>query len=325
MDDLGTLSPVDVRAVWKSEPSDFTPWLAENADLLGEALGLELVDPRTEQGVGRYSADLVLREQSTDRLVVVENMLDPTNHDHLGKLITYAAGLDARYVVLIAPDYREEHRSALNWLNSISADDLAFFGVVLEVYRIGDSPCAPSLRVEVKPDSWRRLVKEAQHDSEVSDRSLAYQRFWTEFLSAFTPSWPNKRKPVALSWIGFGSGRTGFTFNAAFCQPEVEYRLRAEMYIDLGDKEANKRAFDRLCRDKKEIEEAVGESLAWDRLDGNKASRISLYYADPIEITDEERWPDAREWLIDALGRMRKAFSGKLDVSDGDSRRPMQA
>lgn len=309
MDDLGTLSPVDVRAVWKSEPSDFTPWLAENADLLGEALGLELVDPRKEQGVGRYSADLVLREVSTDGLVVVENMFGTTDHDHLGKLITYAAGLGARYAVLIAPEYRDEHRSALTWLNSVSAPEFAFFGVVLEAWRIGDSPCAPRLRVEVKPDSWRGLVKEAQRTYEPSDRGLAYQRFWSEFLSAFTPSWPNRRNPGTDYWMDFGSGRTGFKFVAAFCWLNREPRLRAEMYI-----EANKKAFDSLCGDKKEIEEAVGETLAWDRLDGNKASRISLYYADPIEVTDEERWPDAREWLVDAMGRMRSAFSGKLNT-----------
>ena len=115
MDDLGTLSPVGVRDVWSGESREFTPWLAENADLLGEALGMDLAHEQTEAPVGRYSADLVFREASRDELVVVENMFGPTDHDHLGKLITYAAGLGASYAVLISPEFRDEHRSALTW------------------------------------------------------------------------------------------------------------------------------------------------------------------------------------------------------------------
>ena len=146
MVELGTLSPVEVRDVWPSESGDFTPWLAENADLLSEALGMDLLHERTEAAVGRYSADLVFREVSTDKAVVVENMFAPTDHDHLGKLITYAAGLGASYAVLLSPEFREEHRSALTWLNSVSADDFGFFGVVLEGWRIGESLPAPRLR-----------------------------------------------------------------------------------------------------------------------------------------------------------------------------------
>ena len=321
MNALGTLSPVNVREVWpQGEASDFTPWLAENADLLGDALGLDLVHVQTEAEVGGYRADLLFREESTERLVVVENMFERTDHDHLGKLITYAAGLGARYAVLIAPAYRDEHRSALNWLNSISADDFAFFGVVLEAWRIGDSRPAPRLRVDVKPDSWRRLVKAAQRTSEASELGLAYQRFWSDFLSAFTGTWPNKRKPVAESWMGFGSGRTGFSFNTAFCRLDGAKRLRVEMYIDVGDKDANKKAFDRLRRDSEEITQAVGQDLDWDRLDNKKASRISLYYADPIDVSEYERWPDAQEWLIDAMVRMRDAFRGKLEAADAARR-----
>ena len=143
MSDLGTLIPVGVREMWEDEARDFTPWLADHADLLGEAVGMDLLHERTEAAVGRYSADLIFREVSTDRLVVVENMFAPTDHDHLGKLITYAAGLGASYAVLISSEFREEHRSALTWLNSVSADDFGFFGVVLEGWRIGESLPAP--------------------------------------------------------------------------------------------------------------------------------------------------------------------------------------
>ena len=311
MGDLGTLSPVSVREVWADESKDFTPWLAENADQFGEALGMDLIHEQTEAAVGRYSADLVFREVSTDRFVVVENMFDPTDHDHLGKLITYAAGLGARYAVLLSPEFREEHRSALSWLNSVSADDFGFFGVVLEAWRIGDSPPAPRLRVEVKPDSWGRSVRAARVISEPSERERTYQRFWGEFLPAFRnryPGWTRAFAPRKGHWMTFPSSRSGLRYSAAFCRPDGRFRLRAEAYIDTGDKAV----FDALHHRKQQIEEAVGENLEWDRIDNRRASRVSLYFPEEIRVTDEERWPEALSWLVEAMGRMRDAFNPAL-------------
>ena len=311
MGDLGTLSPVDVRRVWEDESRDFTPWLAENADKLGEALGMDLIHEQTEAAVGQYRADLVFREASTDRLVVVENMFGRTDHDHLGKLITYAAGLEASYAVLLSPEFREEHRSALNWLNSISADDFGFFGVVLKVWRIGESPCAPQLVAEVKPDNWGRSVRAA---GESSERERTYRRFWGEFLPAFRnryPDWIRPTSPSRRHWMSFQSSRPRLlNFNPVFCRPDRRmYRLRAEAYIDTGNAETTKAVFDALHHRKQRIEEAVGESLEWDRIDDSRASRISLYFPEEIQVTDEERWPKARDWLIEAMGKMRNAFN----------------
>ena len=201
MDGIGTLSPVDIREVWADEARDFSPWLAENVDLLGEALGMDLLHEQTEAAVGRYSADLVFREESTNRPVVVENMFGATDHDHLGKLITYAAGLEAGYAVLLAPELRDEHRSALTWLNSISTDDFGFFGIVLEAWRIGDSDPAPRLRVEVKPDDWSRSVQAAR-SSELTETQQAYQRFWGEFLPMFRDAYP-ALDPRSQAFEGF--------------------------------------------------------------------------------------------------------------------------
>ena len=316
MGDLGTLSPVNVREVWTGESRDFTPWLAENADQLGEALGMDLIHEQTEAPVGRYSADLVFREASTDRLIVVENMFGATDHDHLGKLLTYAAGLEASYAVLLASEFREEHRSALNWLNSVSADDFGFFGVVLEAWRIGDSLPAPRLRVDVKPDSWGRSVRAARVNSEPSERERAYQRFWGEFLPAFRnryPDWTRAAAPQKLSWMGFPSSHSNLLrYNTAFCRSGKSHRLRAEAYIDTGDKETTKAAFDDLHRRKEQIEKAVGEALEWNRLDNKRASRASIYYPDEIRVTDEKLWPDALSWLVEAMGRMRDAFNPVL-------------
>ena len=320
MDDLGTLSPVGVRDVWSGESREFTPWLAENADLLGEALGMDLAHEQTEAPVGRYSADLVFREASRDELVVVENTFGPTDHDHLGKLITYAAGLGASYAVLISPEFRDEHRSALTWLNSVSGDDFGFFGVVLEAWRIGDSRPAPRLRVDVKPDDWGRSVRAANSGSSEGERT--YQRFWREFLPAFRdryPDWTRSVTPGKRSWMSFPSSRSSLLrYSASFCRPDGRRpRLRAEAYIDTGDAETVKAAFDDLHHQKERIENAVGQALDWDRIDHRRASRISLYFLDEIRVTESERWPEARDWLIEAMGRMREAFNPAVqDLED---------
>ena len=311
---LGILSALKVREVWPDEAKDFTPWLAGKADLLSEALGMDLVHRETEAGVGRYSADLVFHEESTQKIVVVENMLAPTDHDHLGKLITYAAGLEAGYAVLVSTEFREEHRSALNWLNSISGEDFGFFGVVIEAWRIGESPPAPRLRVEVKPDGWRRIVKAVTGESSTQ---VVARRFWAEFLPILReehPAW-GRRTPNTSAMLFFPSGRSGLRYAAAFCRPDGRtYRLRAEAYIDTGDVETTKGLFDKLSLQKARIEDSVGTSLEWDRIDGRRGSRISLYFPETIRISEEERWPEAREWLIDALGKMRDAFAPELDA-----------
>ena len=316
MEGIGTLSPVDVRTVWADEARDFTPWLADNADLLGEALGLDLRHEETEAAVGRYSADLVFREESTDRIVVVENLFGPSDHDHLGKLIVYAAGLEVGYAVLLATEFRDEHRAALDWLNSISAEDLGFFGVVLEAWRIGDSPPAPRLRVDVKPNDWSRSVQSAR-SAGLTDTQQAYLRFWGAFLPVFRdayPGWTRANAPQKVHWMIFPSARSGLgRYSAAFCRTPKGYGLRAEMYIDGGDRETTKGVFDALLKRREHIEQAVGEALDWDRLDNKQASRISLYFLDRIRVTDEERWPEARDWLIQAMGRMRAAFDPVLD------------
>lgn len=314
MDTIGKLSPVEIRDVWPDEAKTFTPWLAENADLLGKALGMDLVHERTEMAVGQYSADVVFREESTERRVVVENMLETTDHDHLGKLITYAAGLNAGHAVLIARNFRDEHRSALNWLNSISTDDFGFFGIALEVWCIGNSPPAPQLRIEVQPDNWSRSVRPTPG---LRDSEQAYWRFWNEFLPAFHgahPGWSRAATPRKKASMGFPSVRSLLKYRARFCRrADGRYGLRAEARIDTGDAVSTNDAYDALHdRKRQEIEQALGEALEWERLENNRAARASLYFPNEIRIGDEERWPEARAWLIEAMGKMRAAFDPAL-------------
>ena len=286
MTKIDTLIPVPVRELWRNEAADFTPWLLDNAALLGEVLGTELFPEGRERRVGRYSADLMFRD-SSDRLVVVENMFGATDHDHLGKLITYSAGLDAGIAVLIAEEFRDEHRSALDWLNRVSRNDFSFFGVVLEAWCIGDSNPAPRLRVDTKPDDWLRNVR----SSGDSLRAQTYRRFWGEFLPRLHdvhPDWSRVRTPSKDHWMSFGSARSDlYRYNPAFGMA-LRRTCRVELYVDSPTVTPSD-VFDWLVERRDEIEAKVTQEIDWDRLDGNRACRIAVYFHDEVRVSDEHR------------------------------------
>lgn len=177
------LTPMPIREVWPNEARDLTPWLAERPEFLGDVLGLDLALEGQEMAVGGYSADLVFEDTERGSRVVVENMYGDTDHDHVGKLITYAAGLEAGHAVLLAENFRPEHRTALNWLNRVSTEDGAYFGLVLEAWRIDNSRPAPHLRVEVQPDNWSRTVR-ASVASGHSQLNALYFQFWSVVSAA---------------------------------------------------------------------------------------------------------------------------------------------
>ena len=322
MQHIGKLLAVDVTKVWDDEPNGFTPWLEKNTDYLGEALGMDLRHEQTEVPVGKYRADLLFLDVTSDKRVVVENMFNETDHDHVGKLLTYAAGLDAAYAVLIAPSFRAEHRSALNFLNHISKEDFGFFGLVLEAWKIGESLPAPHLRVEVEPDNWTRSVR-ASHGGGLSNTERLYQRFWDAFMQSFHdeyPGWSRASNPRKYSWMSFPSSRSSILrYSAAFCKPTgKDYGLRAEAYIDTGDAKENGEVFDRLLNQRERIEQSVGAELEWDRLEGKRASRISWYFPKDMHVSQEDTWGEARIWLVEAVGKVRDAFNPVLDEGEWD-------
>lgn len=184
---LGRLSKVEIRDIWKSEPGDFTPWLAsdENIALLGETIGLELEVEAQEKNVGPFRADILCKNTASQTWVLIENQLERKDHIHLGQLVTYAAGLQAATIVWVAARFTDEHRAALGRLNEITSDEFSFFGLEVELWKIGNSPAAPKFNIVSKPNDWSRAVSSAARtsDGSLSDSKQLILDYWTTGLA----------------------------------------------------------------------------------------------------------------------------------------------
>src|SRR5215207_4150622 len=209
---LGRLENVEPRKVWVSESRDFTPWLAQpdNLRLLGETIGVVLEFEAQEESVGPFRADILCRDTATNSYVLIENQLARTDHTHLGQLITYAAGLKAVTIVWVATPFTEEHRAALDWLNEITDERFNFFGLEIELWRIGDSLTAPKFNVVCKPNDWSRIIRTR---AELTGSKALQVAFWTEFRNFVAGQKTPIRatKPLPQNWMNIALGRSGFT------------------------------------------------------------------------------------------------------------------
>jgi hypothetical protein len=306
--ELGTLEQIDPRLVWPHEARDFTPWLLENADRLAEALGIDLDLEAAEHAVGGYSLDLVGRDITNDAVLIVENQLAVTDHSHLGQVLTYAAGTGASTIVWIATAFREEHRQALDWLNETTDEKTHFFGIELQVVRIGESVSAPLFKVAAKPNDWQKQVHRVTRTGDLNGKRALYARFWQTFLErvhAEHPDWTTARRVESQNWFDIKAPVRGCRIIGSFAQNN---RLRHELYIDTGDADANIRLFEDLQSRRDEIEAVYGRSLSWEALPGRKACRIADY-AEGCGITEEERHPEFVDWFVDAGTRLRACLS----------------
>lgn len=321
---LGRLEKVDLRDQWRSEAGEFTPWLArdENVALLGEVIGLELEVEALERNVGRFYADILCKDTANGHWVLIENQLERTDHAHLGQLMTYAAGLDAVTIVWIAARFTEEHRAALDWLNDITDDRFNFFGIEVELWRIGDSLAAPKFSLVSKPNDWTKSVAGAARgiaSSPGSEAQALQLDFWTGFKAhleeAGSPVKPTK--PLPQNWMWMSIGRTGFGLSAALStwnhatQTYGAKALRAELSIS---HRASKAFYEYLQAERVAIEQDMGEALQWYSKDDVKTCRI--YVETPAEFENRERWPEQFAWLrlkLEALGRVFRERIRRLD------------
>ncbi len=288
---LSKITKIDLRDCWKNEATDFTPWLAseENIALLADALGMnELEVKAQEEHVGPFRADILCVDPGTDKLVLIENQLEKTDHNHLGQILTYAAGLDAVSIIWVAERFTEEHRAAIDWLNRITNKEFNFFGVEIELIKIGDSLAAPMFNVIAKPNGWSKDVKSSSNKSSNENRTEV-ENYRYDFWSAFCDYMKNNpsklfktQSPSYNHWMNIAIGRSGFQISLLVNTREQKTTIQLYMPED-----TDKIFFDALLSHKDEAEAALGVKLDWRRLDGKKASSID--YSQSFKVTDPNK------------------------------------
>ncbi|MDH4183417.1 MAG: DUF4268 domain-containing protein [Nitrospinota bacterium] len=313
---LGKLEKVDLREFWESEAGDFTPWLAQeqNIALLGETIGLELEVEAQEKNVGPFKADILCRETVNDHWVLIENQLERTDHTHLGQLLTYAAGLNAVTIVWIADRFTDEHRAALDWLNEITDDTFNFFGLEVELWRIGDSPLAPKFNIISKPNDWTRTITTAatrMKNEDLTDTKLLQLEYWQSFRDYLeninSPIRP--QKPSPQHWTNISTGRSNFTFNATLNTSAGT--IGVELAIVGPDAKPH---YYLLERQKEAIEAEMNEKLEWRENPEKKQSYIRLRVDhDP---TDKEKWPEQHKWMKEKLEMFRNVLGPRVKELD---------
>lgn len=305
--ELGKIKEVDLRKAWKNEAFDFTSWLAEpeNLSLLSEEIGIDIKPIETEARVGRYNVDILAEEENSERKIIIENQLEATNHDHLGKIVTYAAGYDASIVIWIIKEAREEHRQAIDWLNENTAEDINFFLVKLELWQIGDSPYAPKFDIISKPNEWAKILKQSVEQGEITEVKAQQLEFWNKLKDYFesnkSPLKLSKPRPQHWYNIRIGSSHAHISLSLN----SFDDAIRTELYIP-----NSKEAFSFLKDNQKKIEQELGLDLVWQELLGKKASRIKAEREGNIDHTDD--WEDYFAWLKDTSEKFMKVFSKYL-------------
>lgn len=305
--ELGHIQTVALKDLWPGESTHFTPWIAENLNILSEKLGMDLELESTEVSAGDFSADIVARNLATNKLVVIENQYGGTDHKHLGQLITYASVLGAGAVVWIAESIRAEHKSAMDFLNQNLKETLGFYGIEASAIRIDESRPAFVLTVISMPS-------EAVNPPPVPDPSETKERYRTYFQSLIdelreTHKFTNARTGQPQNWYTFASEKSKvYTYGNSFAKGG---RVRVEVYLDTGDKARNEQIFDCLLERKQQIEAALCFELNWERLDSRRACRIAVYRDGEID-TDSETLADIRNWAIQNLLKLKAVFPAEF-------------
>jgi len=309
---IGKLDKVDPRHLWNGEAKDFTPWLAResNIEYLSEVIGIELEVISEEKNVGPFRADILCKSLVDDAYVLIENQLEKTDHGHLGQLITYAAGLDAVKIVWISTRFTEEHRAALDWLNRHTDDNLQFFGIELEVYKIGESDPAPMFQLVSKPNDWSKLVTRAQRSEELTDKRLLNLEYWNEMKAYFEQSGSKIKcqKPQAHHWMTFAIGRSYFHMSAVASVKDKF--LRVEMNIEGPDAKARFDHLKEVFQEQSRLE--ISEHIQWERMDEKIVSKVFVTING--DISKKELWEEQFEWFLKTLEKFDKFFRPKVKL-----------
>lgn len=306
MTNLGTLKEItDLRSIWPHEALNFTPWVAENVDLLADAVGLDITVDETESSVGDFNVDIYASETGTDRKIIIENQLEDTDHDHLEKLITYASGKGADVVIWVVKHAREEHKAAVEWLNNHTDDKIGFFLCEIKLFQIGDSQIAPAFTVVERPNDWTKEIRKTASANSTQQQRLEYWQAFNDyaFSDANFSRIFNKRKPTTDHWMDFSIGSSAC--HIAVSQIQKRKAVDVELYIN-DDKEL----FKSLFAHKDEIEKNMEMELEWKELPERKASRILIEKT--VDLDDRATWPEQFDYIMDTCIKMKRAFKRYL-------------
>lgn len=301
---LSRITKVNPRDIWKHEALDFTQWLAkeENISILCEELGIEIENIKPEASAGRYNVDIIADEIDSKRKVIIENQLEPTDHKHLGQILTYASAYDAAIIIWIVTDYTEEHRQAIDWFNRNIAQGISFFLIQVEVYKIGNSDAAPKFNLICEPNDWGKTIQKSEGGDTLSDLKLQQKEFWEnlkEYANKNSTRLNFGRVAKPRHWynIAIGTSRC----HIALTQNSQKQYVGCEIYI-----RNDKALFDQLLKNKDQIENELGMELEWMELPDATASRIIITYkGNPRDLN---KWPEFYSWLVKTADSFARVF-----------------
>jgi len=310
---LGTLESVPLESIWPHEAFNFTPWLvqSDNIRILGDTLGMDLEPDDQEVAVGPFSADIVCKNSADNSWVLIENQVKKTDHTHLGQILTYAAGLGAKTMVWVAAKFTEEHRAALDWLNENTGESISFFGLEIELWKIGSSPPAPKFNVVSKPNDWSKAVKvqASATDGPISNHKKLQFEFWTAFKSYLEENTKLKaQKPGYQHWLNHSIGRAGFILNSiTSAWNSVTRDARPEVRVELFlSSPSAKQQFAELETMKEKLQSAIDIPLTWHNPEDTKGCKI--YVRRDGDFTDRSKWPELFAWLSKYITKFNEVF-----------------
>ena len=309
-EEIGRLQRVELSRVWSHEAHKFTPWLEQNIDVLNDAIGFSLSIVEREAAAGTFRVDLVAQDES-GKFVIIENQLKLSNHDHLGKLLTYLTMFDeAETAIWIVEEARTEHIRVISWLNELSPET-SFYLLKLEAVQIDNSRCAPLLTLIVGPSEGIREVGETKKElhEQVHERDTLRSEFWKQLIERAeekTQLFTNISPGTTSNYmITAGAGKTGMQF-AYLIQAhtaDVELRIRN-----------NEELFNTLLEKKGEIEQDFGQPLKWQQLQtAQNLCRISTKLDGGGYRDDENKWAGIQDTMIDIMIKLEEAFKPHIE------------
>ena len=298
--ELGKLEKIELREVWRHEALDFTRWLAkkENIALLSKEIGIDIEVIETEMSVGRYNVDIYARDIESNKRIVIENQLENTNHDHLGKMLVYAAGLDADIAIWVVKDVNEEHRQAIEWLNDNSFEKINIFLVKVELWQIDNSPIAPKFQVICEPNNWAKVLKQ-QSKENVSDLELKQMEYWQGFVDYAKSKDKTyiSQRPSIYNWYVIRIGSSDYKIKLVHSVNSDMIRCQLEIFND--------EIYKKLEQYRTEINNKIN-GLEWEYLEDRKVSRISCSNSSQDNTS-------SYVWLLDMVDRFKEVFLDYLN------------